>query len=108
MEKYIHTPNLFVTTADGVRVAYRDYGKKEGTPIVMFVHLAANLDNWRPELLDLLAQEFRVIVFDYRSVGLSEGERQLTVHRCIAFGQSASIRLFYGRFRGAGTHSSCS
>ena len=79
MEKYIHTPNLFVTTADGVRVAYRDYGKKEGMPIVMFVHLAANLDNWRPELLDLLAQEFRVIVFDYRGVGLSEGKQPLSI-----------------------------
>lgn len=26
MTHYIHIPNQFVTTADGVQIAYRDYG----------------------------------------------------------------------------------
>jgi len=79
MTHYIHIPNQFVTTADGVQIAYRDYGNPNGDTLLLFVHLAANLDNWRPELLDLLAEKHRIITFDYRGVGLSEGEQPLSI-----------------------------
>lgn len=81
MKKYSNTPNRFVTAEDGTRFAYREYGKQGGTPIVCFVHLAANMDNWRPELLDLLAQNHRIITFDYKGVGLSSGEQPLTIEQ---------------------------
>jgi len=35
-------------TAGGVTFAYRELGPKGGVPVVFFVHLAANLDNWDP------------------------------------------------------------
>ena len=79
MTHYIHIPNQFVTTADGVQIAYRDYGNPKGDTLLLFVHLAANLDNWRPELLDLLAEKHRIITFDYCGVGLSEGEQPLSI-----------------------------
>lgn len=81
MEKYTQTPNRFVKIDDGTQIAYRDYGEKEGIPLVCFVHLAANMDNWRPELLDILAENHRIITFDYQGVGLSGGEQPLTIRK---------------------------
>ncbi|MDD7460971.1 MAG: alpha/beta hydrolase [Prevotellaceae bacterium] len=81
MEKYLDIPNRFVTAEDGTRFAYREYGKQGGVPLVCFVHLAANMDNWRPELLDLLAENYRIITFDYKGVGLSGGEQPLTIEQ---------------------------
>jgi len=38
------------------------------------VHLAANLDNWDPRIIDPIAKERRVITFDNRGVGASTGK----------------------------------
>jgi pimeloyl-ACP methyl ester carboxylesterase len=40
---------------------------------VFLVHLAANLDNWDPRIVDAIAQERHVIAFDNRGVGGSTG-----------------------------------
>lgn len=81
MEKYINTPNKFVLTQDGTKIAYRDYGNPKGKTLILLVHLAANMDNWQPDLLDILAENHRVIAFDYRGIGLSEGEQPLTIEQ---------------------------
>ncbi|WP_457253957.1 alpha/beta fold hydrolase [Pedococcus sp. P5_B7] len=59
--------------AGGVTYAYRELGPKGGTPVVFFVHLAANLDNWDPRIVDPIAAEHHVITFDNRGVGASSG-----------------------------------
>ena len=79
MNSYSNILNKFITTADDIQIAYRDYGNPNGDTLLLFVHLAANLDNWRPELLDLLAEKHRIITFDYCGVGLSEGEQPLSI-----------------------------
>ena len=55
-------------------MAYRSIGTAEGTPIVYLNHLAANLDNCDPQLMDALAADFKVISFDYPGIGLSAGK----------------------------------
>lgn len=40
----------------------------------MLVHLAATLDNWNPKLLDLIAKNHHIIVFNLQGVGESEGK----------------------------------
>ena len=72
-EHYIDTPTQFVEV-DGAAVAYRSIGTAEGTPIVYLNHLAANLDNCDPQLMDALAADFKVISFDYPGMGLSAGK----------------------------------
>ena len=72
-EHYIDTPTKFVEV-DGAAVAYRSIGTAEGTPIVYLNHLAANLDNCDPQLMDALAADFKVISFDYPGIGLSAGK----------------------------------
>ena len=61
-------------TAGGVTFAYRELGPKGGIPVVFFVHLAANLDNWDPRIIDPIAREHHVIAFDNRGVGASSGQ----------------------------------
>lgn len=58
----------------GVSFAYRELGPSKGAPIVLLHHLTANLDDWDPSVLDGLAQNRRVIAFDNRGVGKSEGK----------------------------------
>lgn len=70
---YIQTPNSYLTVG-GQRIAYREAGTQHaGTPLVMLTHLAATLDEWDPKLIDLLSQDFHVIVMDLPGVGASEG-----------------------------------
>ena len=61
-------------TAGGVTYAYRELGPKGGIPVVFFVHLAANLDNWDPRIIDPVAKGHHVITFDNRGLGASSGQ----------------------------------
>ncbi|WP_092804900.1 alpha/beta fold hydrolase [Rhodococcus globerulus] len=61
-------------TAGDVTYAYRELGPKGGIPVVFFVHLAANLDNWDPRIVDAIAKDHHVIAFDNRGVGASTGK----------------------------------
>src|SRR6266516_5995318 len=61
-------------TAGGVTYAYRELGPKGGIPVIFFVHLAGNLDNWDPRIIDPIAKHHHVIAFDNRGVGGSTGQ----------------------------------
>ena len=66
-------------TAGGVTFAYRELGPNGGVPVVFLVHLAGNLDNWDPRVIDPIAQRHHVIAFDNRGVGASTGSVPDTV-----------------------------
>ena len=67
------TPNRTVEAVDGTTYAYRRYGKAGTVPVVFLQHFRGNLDNWDPALLDDIAVEREVILFDAAGVGLSSG-----------------------------------
>ena len=69
---YRNAPTRTVT-AGGVDFAYRELGKTTGTPVIFLTHLAANLDNWDPRVVDGIAAKHRVVTFDNRGVGASSG-----------------------------------
>jgi hypothetical protein len=46
-QRYRDTPTRTVAAA-GASFAYRELGPRTGVPLVGFVHLGANLDNWDP------------------------------------------------------------
>ena len=75
---YAQAPTRTVTTA-GATYAYRELGPKSGIPVVFFVHLAANLDNWDPRIIDPIAKSRHVITFDQRGVGASTGQVAPTI-----------------------------
>ncbi len=57
----------------GVTFAYRQLGPDSGTPVIFLNHLAAVLDNWDPRVVDGIAAHHRVVTFDNRGVGASQG-----------------------------------
>jgi pimeloyl-ACP methyl ester carboxylesterase len=64
-------PNRFVDV-NGVRYAYRRFGKAGGKPpILLLHHYIGTMDWWDPALNDGLAASREVILFDNRGVGLS-------------------------------------
>ncbi|MFE2217389.1 alpha/beta fold hydrolase [Streptomyces canus] len=64
---------------DGVDFAYRELGPEGGVPLVLLIHLAGNLDNWDPSIVDGLATRHRVITFGNRGVGGSGGSTPDTI-----------------------------
>lgn len=54
--------------------SYRELGPAAGVPVIFLNHLAANLDNWDPRVVDGIASTHHVITFDNRGVGASEGK----------------------------------
>jgi pimeloyl-ACP methyl ester carboxylesterase len=71
-------PTQFVE-ADGTRFAYRRFGNRGGTPIVLLQHFMGNLDNYDPAITDALATGREVILTDNAAVGLSTGTAPDTV-----------------------------
>lgn len=55
-----------------IKIVYRDYGPKDGDPILLVQGLGGQLINWPDHLLEfLIKNNFRPIVFDNRDSGLS-------------------------------------
>jgi pimeloyl-ACP methyl ester carboxylesterase len=73
----IHThqtaPTLFVE-ANGIRFAYRRFGKASGVPIVLNQHYTGTMDYWDPAVTDGLARDREVILFNNAGVSSSSGE----------------------------------
>lgn len=56
------------------KIAYKIYG--EGEPLVMCMGYASNMDSWSTKVIEMLEQEYKVIVFDYRGMGYSTNSAQ--------------------------------
>jgi pimeloyl-ACP methyl ester carboxylesterase len=67
------TPNLTIEASNGITYAYRRYGKAGTVPVLFFQHFRGNLDSWDPSLIDDIATEREVILYDASGVGLSSG-----------------------------------
>jgi pimeloyl-ACP methyl ester carboxylesterase len=57
----------------GTKFVYRELGADAGVPVIFLNHLAAELDRWDPRVVDGIAARRRVIVFDNRGIGGSQG-----------------------------------
>ena len=76
---YLETGNSFITV-NGNRIAYRELSKgKSEIPLVMLVHLAANMDNWDPKLIDILAEKQHIILVDLPGIGDSQGKVAVSI-----------------------------
>jgi pimeloyl-ACP methyl ester carboxylesterase len=65
-------PTRFVE-ADGTTYAYRRFGKVGGVPIVFLQHFTGTMDTWDPSVVDGLARERTVVLFDNAGVSRSSG-----------------------------------
>jgi pimeloyl-ACP methyl ester carboxylesterase len=75
MNKYTHqtAPTQFVE-ANGIRFAYRRFGKANGVPLVFNQHYLGTMDYWDPTVTDGLARDREMILFNNAGVSTSSGE----------------------------------
>src|SRR5271170_3987842 len=59
--------------ANGIRFAYRRFGKSGGVPLVFNQHFTGTMDHWDPAVTDGLAKQREVIVFNNAGVSSSSG-----------------------------------
>jgi pimeloyl-ACP methyl ester carboxylesterase len=78
VDSYVNAENRRIEAADGTTFAYRDIGSSE-VPLVLFQHFRGNLENWDSALIDALAENRRVVTFDYAGVGGSTGQTDHTI-----------------------------
>ena len=66
-------PTQFVD-ANGVRFAYRWFGRPGGPPLVFNLHFTGTMDHWDPAVTDGFAKDREVILFNNAGVSSSSGE----------------------------------
>ena len=80
----IHThqtaPTQFVE-ANGIRFAYRRFGKPGGVPLVFMQHFRGGMDHWDPALTDGFAEHRPVILFDNAGVWAAYFEPQAVLEK---------------------------
>jgi pimeloyl-ACP methyl ester carboxylesterase len=91
------TPTQSVQSG-GIRFAYRRFGRRGGTPLLLLNYFAANLDNRDPKVTNGFAAERDVILFDYPGIGGSSGETPSTVaaltKACVEFCRALNLTRF--------------
>ena len=76
---------------NGVQVALRSFGA--GNPLVLLNRFRGTMDNWDPALLNALARERQVIVFDSLGVGETKGEAPTSVEGWADFAAAMIVAL---------------
>src|SRR6202011_3741810 len=87
-------PTQFVE-ANGIRFAYRRFGKTGGVPLVFCQHYIGTMDYWDPTVTDGLARDREVILFDNAGVSSGSGEVPPTFEQmaanAVAFSRSFGV-----------------
>jgi pimeloyl-ACP methyl ester carboxylesterase len=86
-------PTQFVN-ANGIRFAYRRFGKAGGVPLVFNQHYLGTMDYWDPAVTDGLARDREVILFNNAGVSSSSGEVPTTFEQ-----MGANAVAFIGALR---------
>jgi len=68
-----HDARTQYVEANGIRFAYRRFGKKAGVPVVFNQHYTGTMDYWDPAVTDGLAKDREVILFNNAGVSSSSG-----------------------------------
>src|ERR1700736_6704004 len=73
----IHThqtaPTQFIE-ANGIRFAYRRFGKLGGVPLAFNQHFTGTMDHWDPAVTDGFVKDCEVILFNNAGVSSTSGE----------------------------------
>src|SRR3979409_947928 len=96
MNQHSHqtAPTQFVE-ANGIRFAYRRFGKASGVPIVFNQHYTGTMDYWDPAVTDGLARDREGVLFNNAGVSSGSGAGPTTFEQmganAVAF--SRALRL---------------
>src|SRR6202047_3579009 len=88
-------PTQFVE-ANGIRFAYRRFGKAGGVPIVFNQHYTGTMDYWDPAVTDGLARDREAILFHRAGASRSSGEVPTTFEQmganAVAFSRALGLK----------------
>jgi non-heme chloroperoxidase len=65
-------PMTYITTHDGTRIFYKDWGLRDAQPIVFHHGWPLSADDWDNQMMFFLAEGYRVIAHDRRGHGRSD------------------------------------
>jgi len=97
MSNYTHetVPTQFVE-ANGIRYAYRRFGKPGKAPLLFLGYFNSNMDAWDPAVTNVLTADHELILFDNAGVGASGGRTPSTVaemtQHCVAFCRALGLK----------------
>ena len=85
--------------ANGIRYAYRRFGRAGTVPLLFLEYFNSNMDGWDPAVINGLATDHEVILFDNAGVGASSGDtphkvEQMADH-CVAFCRALGLNLVH-------------
>ena len=84
--------------AGDVQFAYRRFGPRGATPLLLLNYFAAHMDNWDPKITNGFAEEHDVILVDYPGIGRSSGQTPSKVaaltNACVAFCRAIGLTQF--------------
>jgi len=78
MHTHVTAPTQFVE-ANGIRFAYRRFGRENREPLLFMQHFRGGMDHWDPAVTDGFAADRPVILFNNAGVASSSGETPNTV-----------------------------
>jgi pimeloyl-ACP methyl ester carboxylesterase len=73
MDTHQTAPTRFIE-ANGIRFAYRRFGRTGGVPLIFNMHFIGTMDHWDPAVTDGFARDREVILFDNAGVSSTSGE----------------------------------
>lgn len=74
----IPTVSKFIEVEE-TRYAYRKFGASTGTPLIMLIHFRGTMENWDPKMVEPIAKERPVILFDNKGVGETNSQTPTTI-----------------------------
>ena len=100
MSNFTHetVPTQFVE-ANGIRYAYRRFGKPGTIPLLLLEYFNSNMDGWDPGVTNSLAADHEVFFFDNAGVGASGGKTPHIVAEmtepCVAFCRALGLKQIH-------------
>ena len=77
-QTHVTVPTRFVES-EGIRFAYRRFGRDSGIPLLFFQHFRGGMDHWDPAVTDGFAQDRPVVLFDNAGVAGTSGDTPSTI-----------------------------
>lgn len=93
MGRTLETAPTRYVEAGGIRFAYRTLGLETGIPLVLLQHFTGTMDAWDPHVVNALALDRPVIVFNNTGVGTSTGSVPDTIEQMSVDAESFMVAL---------------
>nr|WP_263314585.1 alpha/beta hydrolase [Mammaliicoccus sp. Marseille-Q6498] len=77
--EYLKLPENRYVKDGNIEFAYKKFGNESGIPLVFIMHFRGTMENWDPLMLENIAKERPVILFDNVGVGYTNGETPVSV-----------------------------